>query len=99
MLRTISILSIVLLLPVLAPAQKKSNRIVTTDYNQCLMGVKDTTGAWVIQPVYEYITRLSMGDYKVYSGGKYGVFDTYGDFVILMLYERLVNTYSSYARG
>lgn len=59
---------------------------IATDYNTCMQGVKDTSGTWLIQPKYEYLTATG-AVYIAGYGGRYGVIDTNGREFIPMIYE------------
>lgn len=61
---------------------------ITTDYNSCLEGVKDTLGNWVIQPSYDEI-QSRYDKYIVQSGGKYGVLSRKGVVLIPLIYDHI----------
>ena len=65
-----------------------NKREIATDYNSCFHGVKDSTGAWVIQPQYEDIVYKS-GRYIIMSGGKFGLLDYNGAVMIPATYQML----------
>lgn len=61
---------------------------VATDYNTCLMGVKDPGGQWIIAPQYEQIYDQGTS-YVVSYGGKSGVLDPNGKVIVPLTYDRI----------
>lgn len=72
-------------------AQTSRNRIVTTDYNECLMGVKDTLGNWVVPPQYNYVNEGFVGTFLVWQHGRCGLLDSNGALLVPIVYD-LVTT-------
>lgn len=70
---------------------------VTTDYNTCLVGVKDTSGNWIISPNYERIYRDGYGNFMVYSGGRCGVIDTGENYIIPLVYDIIYPVHSGWS--
>ncbi len=71
----------------LLPAQ---NAFITMDFRNCGMGLKDSTGKWLCDPVYESIEQL-WGDYfRVYFGSREGVLRGDGQLVVPAIYDRVL---------
>lgn len=99
MIKRTSLLALLLLLSVSVMfAQRgyssRPNRIISTDYNECLTGVKDSTGKWVIPPRYEYIYTCGESDFTVYQMSKQGILDSVGNVIIPIQYDRAECTFS-----
>ncbi len=63
-------------------------REITTDYNSCMQGVKDSLGNWVIEPKYDIIED-HYDRYMVYAGGKMGLLDYNGKEMVPLVYDDL----------
>ncbi len=67
----------------------RSNRIITTDYNECLVGVKDTFGNWVILPQYTDVRRFPKNSFWVLTPTGQGVVDSTGKYLVSPIYQIL----------
>jgi hypothetical protein len=63
------------------------NSFITTDYNNCTQGVKDSSGNWIVQPIYDYIESAFQGTYIVTAGGKQGVIGSNGRIFVPLIYK------------
>jgi WG containing repeat len=64
--------------------------IITTDYENCGVGLKDTSGNWVLQPVYTQIEYKRKG-YKLLQGDKEGFANKEGVVIIPPIYDIIRN--------
>lgn len=55
----------------------------------CLYGLKNATGAWLMEPRYTGLTKLGNSCYKTFDGVKYGLLDATGKEVIEPKYDEL----------
>src|ERR1041385_169897 len=60
---------------------------VSTDYNNCTTGVKDSLGNWVVQPIYDYVEESFPGTFIVSAGTKEGVVNKTGKILIPVMYD------------
>lgn len=77
-----------ILLLTLAASTGTHAQIISTDYNNCLHGVRDSSGNWIIDPVYEHVER-SYNGYRVSQNGKWGVINRKGAVMVPLQYEHV----------
>lgn len=65
------------------------NVFIATDFVACGTGLKDSSGKWIVQPIYQEISRWPMGNFKVLYGSKEGVIDSNGTIVVPIIYDRV----------
>lgn len=72
-------------------AQQSRNRVVTTDYNECLVGVKDTNGRWIIPAQYTTINHCyqTKSMFLVWQYRKCGLADSNGVLVVPVMYDEI----------
>lgn len=73
--------------------QPRPNRFIATDYNECSMGIKDSSGKWVVKPQYIMIYVLYNGDFEITDFDKHGIIDADGTVIIPMQYDRVVASF------
>jgi hypothetical protein len=74
-------------------AQRSRNRIITTDYNECLTGIKDTSGNWIVQPKYTYIESANReGTFVVWNYRTCGLIDSNGVSILPIAYDDIMST-------
>lgn len=61
---------------------------ISTDYENCGMGLKDSAGNWVLPPVYTHI-HTSMNFFIISQGNAYGLANRYGQVIVPPQYDRI----------
>ena len=77
---------IVLLFCTGAFARLQAQPQIATDYNTCLVGVKNNAGNWYILPQYESLKNTPVG-YIAQLGGRYGLISKSGRVLIPIEYD------------
>lgn len=62
---------------------------IAEDFVNCGTGLKDSTGKWVVEPVYSHIDLLFNNDFIVSQGGMLGILDQNGTLIIPLLYANI----------
>lgn len=64
--------------------------IIAKDPRQCTYGLKDSSGEWIVQPIYALITQGSWWNYSTLSGTKQGIINRYGQVIVPAIYDEVV---------
>ncbi|MEO5641932.1 MAG: WG repeat-containing protein [Bacteroidia bacterium] len=65
------------------------NVFIATDFVACATGLKDSSGKWIVQPIYQNIQKWPEGTFKVLYGSKEGVIDSNGTIIIPAIYDHV----------
>lgn len=60
---------------------------IANDFVACAVGLKDSSGKWIVEPIYQDINTMSGGYFKVLYGSKEGVINSEGKVVIPPIYD------------
>jgi hypothetical protein len=63
------------------------NVFIANDFGACGVGLRDSSGHWIVQPTYQEIHKMGDGNFKVLSGSKEGVIASTGKIVIPPVYD------------
>jgi hypothetical protein len=63
------------------------NVFIANDFVACAVGLKDSSGKWIVEPIYQDIERLSDTYYEVLYGSKEGIIDSSGKIVVPPIYD------------
>lgn len=87
-MRSFSRYAWIFLLPGLACAQLRAqNAFITMDFRNCGMGLKDSTGKWLCEPIYESIRELDGGYFVANLGMNEGVLRSDGSVALPVMYD------------
>ncbi|CAN5353173.1 hypothetical protein BH09BAC5_BH09BAC5_26440 [soil metagenome] len=65
------------------------NVFVANDFGNCGVGLSDSTGKWLVPPIYTKIDYLQSGYYRILLGSKEGAVDSTGKIIIPAIYDYL----------
>ncbi len=68
------------------------NVFIANDFVACGVGLKDSSGQWIVQPIYQDIDKWPNGFFNVLSGSKEGVIDAKGTVIIPPIYDKIQYT-------
>jgi hypothetical protein len=62
---------------------------IANDFGNCGVGLRDSSGKWLAEPIYTSIEVLTHGYFKALLGSKEGVLDSMGNVVVPPVYDYL----------
>jgi hypothetical protein len=66
---------------------------IANDFVACAVGLKDSSGKWIVEPIYQDIDRWPDGYFQVLYGSKEGVINSEGKIVIPPIYDNVSYDY------